>query len=169
MITYTKSHRLDEIRNIQREYKRLYQLGAGLLIFLIGIWIGSPIFAHDNGYATNIFTEVLSIFATIVIIDRLNEHRQQQRETRLLQKQLIMDAGSRSNEKALDAITQLQIHGWLNGEKGVLMGEKLWLANLQDAKIVQANLAKADLRYASFESADLLGANLESARWVGQS
>ncbi len=64
-----------------------------------------------------------------------------------------MDAGSLSNEKALDAVSQLRKRGWLSGENRLL----------QDTDLIDANLSKVILMYANLSKAKLLGANLSQA------
>ena len=135
MATNTFSQRLKDIRDIQQDYKLFYQLGGGLSILVIGIWIGSLIFAHDNGYATNAFTEILSVIATVVLLDRLNDFRQQRRDIEALKQKLVMDAASLSNEKAKDAVNQLRKQDWLMGDRSLL----------SDADLREANLATGGL------------------------
>ena len=145
MTTNTFSDRLKDIRKIHQDYRVFYQLSGGLSLLIIGVWIGSLIFAHDDSYATNVYTELLGVLVTIILLDRLNIFRlRQQSESELgqqlianmqqqwsendLKRQLIMEAGSLSNEKSKDAIHHLRKYGWLVGDNGILHGQScIWV------------------------------------------
>ncbi len=156
--------RREEIRAIQKQYKWHYVVTAVVVALGIGIWIGAAIFAEDStGYWMNLATEgmgvIVGIAITALVIDRINERRGRQR----LMARLIVDAGSRSNDKAIDAIEQLRRMGWLIGSNGVLAGAYMKYANLQRADLSNANLKAADLQEANLQEATLDNAVLQSA------
>ncbi len=148
--------RQTEIRTIHRRFSQFYRIGGGLLLVLIGVWIGSLLFS--DGYATNIYTEMLSIFVTILVLDRLNEWR----NTQQLKKQLIREASSRDNSTALNAVDWLRSEKWLtvNDESPLLMGEKLSRASLENAYLYEANLQNTILYKCNLSHADLSKANM---------
>jgi hypothetical protein len=129
---------------------------AGVLI-LFGVWLGTALFDADS-VLPNVYTEVLSIAVTVLILNKLAERR----EENALKRQLIMNAGSLSNEIAKDAVHQISKRRWLIRENGILKGADLMDANLQDADLNGANLQGAYL-----ERAKLKGAHLEISQLQG--
>lgn len=147
--------RRTEIRMVQRRFTEFYKIGGGLLLVLVGVWIGSLLFTE--GYSTNIYTEMLSIFVTILVIDRLNEWRNIQQ----LKKQLTREASSRDNSTALNAIDWLRAEKWLTiDDDSLLMGTKLSRANLENAYLYEANLKNSNLYKCDLSHADLSRANM---------
>jgi hypothetical protein len=162
--------RADEIKAIHREYKFFYQLLGGSLLVAIGILIGAIAFSSDldrSAYFINLYTSLLSILVTVFVIDFLNRRREDQRELRQLQQQLIHDAGSTSNEIAKNAVHQLNMRGWLEGDNGLLRGAYLYNANLEGADLFKANLEGADLHSANLEKGNLISVNLQGANLQG--
>jgi hypothetical protein len=68
------------------------------------------------------------------------------------------------NELALEAVKEMQIHGWLCN--GSLEGIALCQANLQGADLTKANLSNVDLHQAHLENTDLRMTNLRGAKLV---
>jgi hypothetical protein len=66
--------RRQELREIRQEYKSFYQLMGGLVLVLIGIWLGANIFADDAGYGTNLYTELISVAVTVFVLDTWHRH-----------------------------------------------------------------------------------------------
>jgi hypothetical protein len=156
--------RTDEIKAIHREYKFFYQVAGGSLLVAIGILIGAVAFSSDldrSAYFIDLYTSLLSILVTVFVIDFLNRRRDERREVRQLQQQLVCDASSISNETAKNAIHQLQKRDWLEGEDGLLKRMNLENANLAEANLSSANLAEANLSSANLAEANLNLANLE--------
>lgn len=91
-------------------------------------------------------------------------------------RRIISQAGSLSNEFALDAVGQCREEGWL--QNGLMRGKRFANArldnadlsgsNLSGANLSFANLSGADLTYADLTGVDLKGANLHGAdlRWA---
>ncbi|MGB1285634.1 MAG: pentapeptide repeat-containing protein, partial [Aggregatilineales bacterium] len=119
-------------------------------------------------FYANASSELLSIVITILVLDRLNERRQNEKELARLKALLA------SNEAVVTkiAIAELHAKGWLkNGTlkyahliKGAnLEKANLLSANLQGIYLDSANLNNANLSYVNLEDADLWNANLENA------
>lgn len=147
------------IREIHQQYGLFYNIGGGLALIITGIWIGSLIFGAD--YATNVYTEALSVIATIAVLDRLNDWREMRRRKATL----IREAGSRDNSTALNAVDWLRAEGWLCRDDGetLLCAQKLSRANLKDAFLYEADLAGCNFYKANLRNADLSHAALRGA------
>lgn len=139
--------------------------------------------ATFDDFYTNVGTELASIAITVLIIDRLHHHHDD--ETK--QAELILQMGSPDHSFAIEAVRILAAHGWLkngalthaqlshanlegaNLQDVSLAGTRLALANLQHVQLTRANLQHAllkgaDLRGACLRGADLRGANLNDAK-----
>lgn len=163
-MTLETNSREQEIRQIWKDYRFFYQVFGGLVLVGIGIAIGAFIFAADSfGYSMNVYMNVLSVLVTVFVIDLLNRRRDERRDLRQLQEQLVRDAASMSNEVAKNAIHQIASRGWLRRENSLLKGANLRYANLQGADLFRANLQDAKLRHANLQGARLTGANLQGA------
>jgi Pentapeptide repeats (8 copies) len=175
----------EEIRlDALKEYPHTYFAAAAALFIIIGILIGNALFGKgglltdsDNGFLTNVFTEVGSVLVTVIVIDRLNRRRDEQRSERELKVQLVRDVRSKIHDTVVNAVHQMQERGWLEGDSGLLKGANLGgasldgadleNANLSDAELLDANLSDALLLMANLSSANLNGANLSSANLNG--
>ncbi len=146
-------------RQIWKDYKDFYILARRALPFIVGVVIGGFIFASDEGYMTNLYTEIMSIIATVGILDFFYQRRDMEN----LKKRLVREAGSRSNETARLAINWLRTEGWLTGDTGLLQRANLWNANLQKAYLENANLQQAYLDSTNLQNANLRKANLQNA------
>lgn len=131
----------------------------------LGIWIGSLIFSGDesSGYATNIYTEILSVAVTVGILDYLNRRRDEQSRVKELKARLVREAGGQSNEAAKRAVDELRANGWLIGEDSLIKGAHMEGANLQEVNLKDANLQKANLKDANLQRANLEGTTLQGA------
>ena len=58
-------------RQVWKDYQFYYAIARRSLPFIVGVVIGGIIFASDNGYFTNLYTEILSIVATVGVLDYL--------------------------------------------------------------------------------------------------
>lgn len=170
MTPETKNHE-QEIQDILKTYPLTYTLAVAFVFIVISILIGNSLFGKggllaegDNGYAANVYTDVISVLVTVFVIDRLNRRRDEQRDLRQLQEQLVRDASSMSNEVAKNAVHQLRKREWLEGENSLLKGADLRGANLQDADLVAANLQAANLILAKLLDANLARANLQGTK-----
>jgi len=136
--------RWEEVQQIHRENRTLYQILGGIALIALGIVIGGILFADDSGYNTNLFSEALSLGATVFVLDLLAKRR----EERLLKKRLLQQLGSNFNVIALTALEELWHRGWL-----------------QDGSLAGINLSRADLRGADFSRANLTGVQFVSRRY----
>lgn len=155
----TNRTRQEEIRAIHKKHRLFYELFGGLVLLIIGIFIGAMFFGDGNqDYHMNLFTEGMGIVATVIIINRWYVHRDRER----LKRRLVREAGSRSNHIAISAVEQLQDKGWLRigANDGLLQGARLHNANLQGANLYMADLREADLTGANLREAYLRGAFL---------
>lgn len=157
-----------EIVDLWRQYRFFYQILGGLLLVGLGVWIGSLLFSGDEGYSTNLYTEVLSIGVTVFVLDLLARHREEQRQEHELKLKLIREAASQVNDIANHAVEELRQRGWLEGEDGALKGANLFGANLQRVNLWGVNLAGAMLDHARLQAAVLHKALLDGAslRWA---
>jgi len=168
------TQREQEIVDFWENDSKTFLIPGSIILVVVGIIIGGYIFgaeqpfftSNDNflGYSTNIFTELLSVGITILVLDRLNERRQRFREKERLQAL----ARSRANQVALNAIEEMRFNGWLEGDESLLQNAYLARANLRTVNLANANLQAARLYRANLQNsylfrADLQGANLESS------
>lgn len=103
-------------------------------------------------FYTDLSSELAGIAITVLIIDFLNERREQRR----LRWQLVHELGSRNNEIADRAAYELRERGWL-------MDGTLENADLHNADLSGANLANANLCHANLLNVKLIGAELQNA------
>lgn len=111
--------------------------------------------------------ELAGIAIGVIIIDWLNERRQ----NRELQQQLLRQVTSRHNDVADTAINELAYHGWLvDGSMknarllhATLQNSNLYKANLDGSYIIDTDLKYAVLNEASLNNTHILGTNFEGA------
>jgi uncharacterized protein YjbI with pentapeptide repeats len=150
------------------QLRTISQLGGGVVLLLIGVYIGARLFSGENPviqdeFWTNVFTEGLGVAVTVLVINRLAARR----EIRRLKDRLVHEASSQSNERAKAAIDDLRHYGWLTGEDGLLKGADLERANLAGALLEDATLTGADLEDATLTGALLSEANLAGIAFPG--
>jgi hypothetical protein len=158
----TTMTRPDEIKAIHKEYKWFYPLLGGIIILIIGFLLGAVWFKGTDdglGYLTNLYTEIISIGMTLVILDRINEYRDTQR----LKRRLVREAGSKAQNTAVSAVDWLRHEGWLTGDDGFLTGVLLTAANLEGANFNDANLEGTNFNNANLTGARLFSATLSDA------
>lgn len=156
--------RNEEIQDVWEQYSTLYKVIGGIFLVLVGIYIGGIIFAEDAGYATNLYTEAISIGVTVFVLDALNRWRDKQRREEELKTMLIRNIGSPDNATALNAARELADKGWL--QDGCLRSANLSNANLKGATLFQAQLQGATIASANLESASIEESALEGAAFV---
>ncbi len=166
-LTAQADAQLNEQRTIRREHKQTYQLMGGITLVVIGIWIGAQLFGNDAGFTINLYTELLSIGVTVLVLNWFAERR----AIRLRKQELFLQLGSQSNDFALEAKRQLEMEGWLEealahkkfllaGWQGIL----LWKTDLTNAQLPLANLTGAILEHSNLTNANLSGAKLVGAK-----
>lgn len=148
-----------ERKDIWKQYRDFYPISGGIILVIIGIWLGSILFSE--GYETNLYTEAMGVLVTILVLDRINQWRDRQ----ALKKRLIREAGSRSNEVAISAIEWLRAEDWLVGKNSLLKEAHLWSAKLDNANLNDANLEGVYLREASLVSVSFRKANLANTQF----
>ncbi len=157
---------LERGKDIWKQHAWFYRLLRGFVLVGIGVLIGHAIYAkaeQQEAYWINVFTSVLGIAATVLILDELNRKRLEDEYKR----QLVDDAASTSNEIAKNGVHQLRRKEWLIGDNGLLVGEDLQSANLKEALLLDANLQHANLLDAKLQKANLLNAKLQNASLYG--
>lgn len=147
----------DETREIWKHYGDFYPISGGIILVIVGIWLGTTLFG--DGYGTNLYTEAMGVLVTILVLDRINQWRDRQS----LKKRLVREAGSRSNEVAISAIEWLRAEDWLVNKNSLLKNAHLWSAMLNNANMNDANLEGVYLRDASLISVSLRKANLRNS------
>lgn len=152
----------------------------GTLVLIVGgfFWFGDGVGIFGTGerlgYVTNLFTEGIGMFLTVVALGIWQNNRD--RET--LRRRLLRKVTSRSQAVAVDAVDDLRYYGWLHLLKGAdlyranlggadfyhvdLSGADLGRVNFQNARLSEANLSRVSLR-----RTDLSGARMRSANLVG--
>lgn len=112
-------------------------------------------------FYSNVGTELASIAVTVLIIDRLNDHRLTHRQ----KEALVLQMGSPDNGFAIEAVRILTARGWL--VDGLLRGAHLSRANLEGANLQKVDLSDAHLGLASLHKTRLAGATLTRAYLQG--
>lgn len=166
-----------------RRMQPVERLGMFLLTLALLATVAGALSAHPgldvfsfarallNDFYANLSTELASIAVTILIIDRMHQHHDDQRE----HERLVLQMGSPDNGFAIEAVRLLSAQGWLHN--GGLVGAHLSHANLesadlhrvnlQEARLSMANLRHTLLNESNLRDANLQGANLEEAVLVG--
>lgn len=161
--------RWTQIRKIHDDWANGYRILGGLVLVLIGIWLGSLLFAQQQGYDMNLYTEIMGVVVTVAIVDTFNRRRDELREEwrreHDLKARLVREAGSRVPGVAMRAVEELRNHRWLTGrdDEQLLKGAYLEFANLLRVDLAEANLAETFLARANLEGANLGGADLTGA------
>jgi len=150
-------------RQVWTDYKQMYTLARRATPFVVGVIVGGFIFSSDLGYVTNLYTEMLSIIATVGILNFFN----QQREISNLKRRIIGEASSQSNETAKSAVDWIRREGWLTVDDGLLREADLQGANLECADLTDANLEQANATGSNLKESMLISTNLKGAQLVG--
>jgi uncharacterized protein YjbI with pentapeptide repeats len=169
-----------EIRAIWKQNHWLYILVGFLLGVLLQPFL-QYLQSDIDGFLQNLVPEAIGIVFTVLLIDRIYQRREQEREKHNLKARLIRELGSRVNEVAKRAAEELLAHKWFsdgslieinlqnaNLEKAFLEGSNFAKSNLSNANLQTASLAKADLSQTwmtgvNLKNAILHGSNLEKA------
>ena len=158
-----KNSRWDEIRKIHIESATAYRILGGFVLVGIGVLLGVHFFAGDSGYGTNLYTEFISIAATVFVIDILNSRRDERRREQELKDRLLREARSPEGIIARHAYFELAEREMIYGEESVLCRANLFHSRPGKVDLQNANMEGAELREADFSNAELYGANLEKA------
>ena len=114
-----------------------------------------------QNFSTEMFGAFLGFWLLGMIVDRRRQQEARQEAQDELKKRLIREMRSKDNATALNAVEEMQAHGWL--EDGSLQGAFLVGADLHGAFLAGADLSGADLSSANLKGASLAVANLQEA------
>lgn len=151
--------RVEEIKQIRKEHRPFYILLGAIVGVLVGLGLGAFLFdggavtLTESGYAVNVYTEILGIVVTVLIIGWWDERRSERREYERLKNALR----SPVSVIAVDAIRLLRE----SGEFDVAVAE---LTSLKSVQWAGANLSSTNLNDAHLNGANLDGANMNGAR-----
>ena len=155
-----------------------FSIPTGIFTVILLVVVGGIIFIRDNqpnDYYLNLFTEFVSLVATVGVLNALAKHRENKR----ILEQLIIDAGIPVQSIAVSAVTKLKLTGYLVGAKSVLNNKHLpytdlTKAHLEDcyfeyttmehAKLDNCHLQRSFLRHSDFSHASARGVNLTDAK-----
>lgn len=133
-----------DTRKIQAKHRDFYEILGGTLLVLIGIAIGFVLFKPGTGFEQNLWTTIIGVVATVLVLDR----RVEQRQRAFLKAQLIRELGSTDNGIARRAMVELEAHKWGFGEDESLRKAFLSGTNLADHSLFQVNFEEANLNFA---------------------
>ncbi|MBN8638349.1 MAG: pentapeptide repeat-containing protein [Anaerolineae bacterium] len=145
-------------------------VGVGLGILSILVIITGTLIEHGIQFEPlavfrdlwqNVGTDLGSIAITILVIDTLNQRRQEEAERQRDRDRLTRQLASSVNNEAKRAAEELRERGWLLD--GTLLGVNLSEADLHDANLTDANLRGVSLRRANLQNVVLRGADLRDA------
>lgn len=162
MSTNTFDQRLQEAAQTRRDF-RIELLTIGVIAGFIGGWFlfGANRPLSNDGYITNVFTELISIGLTVFVITEIFKRR----EIEATKKRLVRQAGSVSHPIAINAIEELRANGWLtvDNDEQLLVKAGLVAANLENATLFKADLRDSNLVGANVRGAFLMQANVSGA------
>lgn len=150
--------------NLPDSVKQVIIIGISL-IFVAIIYFTERLFCSLQGMDEGLFTELVGILLTVLLIDGLR-NIDSDIETR---KSLIRRASSTSNETAKAAIDELRKTGLI--DRGVLRGVNLSGAFLENAVLTEidftkGNLSEADFSQANFSRSKLVNVNFKNSKFI---
>lgn len=174
--------RQQESQQIKKDYPAMYSISLAIVILLIGMWIGGFLFHGDDSgfsYSTNLYTEIISIAITVLIIEQFNQRRakreQVERDQRQVKEQWKRDQSQQisilrrenivvKRQPIIDHMkTQDLFKGYALLDSIDLRDANLYGCNMQNASLVNATLLGAvmiatNLQKAMLHNTNLLGA-----------
>jgi len=145
------------------------KLLIGIIVMLVAMIAGLVIFDGGSGlfrtwerlnYATNLYTEVISIVVTLAGFAMWQSYREKHK----LKKELLRNLTRNSNDAVRDAVDDLRHHGWLTGKDSLLQNADLSFANLRGADLHDANLSAVNFTEANLSQCYLLDARLRGGQ-----
>lgn len=170
---------------------------VGVATFAVLYELGRRFIDPGDAYSLNVWTEILGVMATILIVNTWYQNRDERRRNQEMRARLLNDAIYPDSSIAQKAFYDMRVSGMTIGKKSVLRGANLFRANpgkvilnfarmerafmwsadfsgstftdaiLDDADIQGAKLAKTDLKRASIRNANLENADLSGADLIG--
>ena len=147
-----------ERQEIIRQYPDFYRIATALLLIGFLALLGSVLFSDKIGYGMNLWTDVLVMVFTYLILDWYIKQREERRSREIRIEDLIDDLSSGVNDVSVYAAKKLRKYKSLfdgSLENLDLRRAKLAGADLRSAKLAHANLADAILIDAELTMADL--------------
>lgn len=134
-----------ELKQVHKNYAYLYRYLRGLGLVIFGIWLGSLFFSDTDGYMTNVFTEIIGIFATYLIFDEITKRSAKQEQ----RAHLFAELNNPSLSPAVNALDQLRRDEALTDD--YFVGINLRRANWEGAYIGGINFKNAQLDGVNFK------------------
>ena len=123
-------------------YGGIITILGGLGLVAVGIWLGTLFFS--DGYATNVYTELLSVAATTLVLDQLNRRRDRAE----LKDRLLNELRSSAVGQGTAALDWLRRENWI--QQDTLYDKDFYRINWENAYIGDLNFEKATLIEARF-------------------
>ncbi len=136
------------------DYIAFIFLLIGLLCYFDSLLVYFP---RLNDFFVDIRSEFVGMSLSVLIIANAVEVIGRREE----KKRLILQMGSPNNIFAIEALRQLDFHGWTRDE--TLVGAKLQRADLYKADLILVNMMNANLNGAILEHASMQEINLRNA------
>ncbi|MEM6529267.1 MAG: pentapeptide repeat-containing protein, partial [Chloroflexota bacterium] len=135
-----ESKQWQAVRRIHADEKAFFQMAGGVGLFAVLGAVGLLVFAADRfGYQMNVYTELISVALTILVLDRRAAARAEAER----KEELIFQMGSPEHTTAHAAARILKVKGWL--EDGTLQRADLSRANLKGVDLNTSDLRRASL------------------------
>lgn len=166
------TNRTQSSEDRRQTIQKLWQENQWLYV-LIGVFIGlvlSQFYSIEiASFVQNLIPEAVGIGFTVLVIDLLNQRRDERHRIRELKDKFLRDANSKVNSFAIKAIEEIKAYQWLVGDGGILQGTNFAWADLKGAYLHYANLKNVlwvdvNLADAYLTEADLSGATLEMCK-----
>lgn len=119
-----------------KHYRFFYRILGGAVLVGLGVLIGASLFAEKQlDYLMSLFTNVLSIFVTVFVLDELARRRDHFQE----RDRLIREMNNKDSGIVMRAVDELRANGWL--EDGSLSNARMGDANFRGVNLKRANLS----------------------------
>ena len=155
--------RWDEIRKIQIESATAYRVLGGLVLVGILILIGKQSNTNRSDFDLNLFTEIIGVAITVLIIDTIYSYRDERRRDQELKDRLLSKARSPLTDIAQDAFHEMMEKRLIYDKNSILICARLTNAQPRRVALSRANLKRACLVMADFSGSAFNDADLESA------
>lgn len=158
--------RWQEIRTLHRDHRFFYRILGGAILVGLGVLIGASIFAEKQlDYLMSLFTNVLSIFVTVFVLDELARRRDERINEQEAKARLIREMRSIDNAISQLAVDELRAKGW--HKDGTLRGKSLSGANLEGLRLHEFDFEGTNFSGANLQNTILYRANLSGCEFSG--